>query len=64
MQVLTRGKDALFIESNDSPYVNVVTVLKGNENDPRIKKLMEALHSPEIKKFIQDKYQGAIVPAF
>jgi len=25
---------------------------------------MEALHSPEIKKFIQDKYQGAIVPAF
>jgi len=61
---LNPGKDALFIESNDSPYVNVVTVLKGNENDPRIKKLMEALHSPEIKKFIQDKYQGAIVPAF
>ena len=61
---LNPGKDALFIESNDSPYVNIVTVLKGNENDPRIKKLMEALHSPEIKKFIQDKYQGAIVPAF
>ena len=39
-------------------------VLKGNESDPRIKKLMEALHTPEIKKFIEDKYQGAIVPAF
>ena len=52
------------IESNDSPYVNIVTVLKGNESDPRIKKLMEALHTPEIKKFIEDKYQGAIVPAF
>lgn len=61
---LTPGKDALAIESKDSPYVNIVTVLKGNESDPRIKKLMEALHSPEIKKFIQDKYQGAIVPAF
>jgi len=39
-------------------------ILKGNENDPRIKKLMAALHSPEIIKFIQEKYQGAIVPAF
>ena len=61
---LNPSKDALAIESKDSPYVNIVTVLKGNESDPRIKKLMEALHSPEIKKFIQDKYQGAIVPAF
>ena len=61
---LNPSKDALAIESKDSPYVNIVTVLKGNESDPRIKKLMEALHTPEIKKFIQDKYQGAIVPAF
>ena len=61
---LNPAKDALFIEANDSPYVNIVTVLKGNENDPRIQKLMVALHSPEIKKFIQDKYQGAIIPAF
>jgi len=61
---LNPAKDALFIEANDSPYVNIVTVLKGNENDPRIQKLMAALHSPEIKKFIQDKYQGAIIPAF
>ena len=61
---LNPGKDALAIESNDSPYVNIVTVLKGNENDPKIKKLMEALHSPEIKKFIEEKYKGAVVPAF
>ena len=61
---LNPGKDALAIEAKDSPYVNIVTVLKGNESDPRIKKLMEALHTPEIKKFIEDKYQGAIVPAF
>ena len=61
---LTPGKDALAIESKDSPYVNIVTVLKGNESDPKIKKLMEALHSPEIKKFIEEKYKGAVVPAF
>ncbi|WP_054748744.1 MetQ/NlpA family ABC transporter substrate-binding protein [Veillonella rogosae] len=63
---LTPGKDALAIESKDSPpYVNIVTVLKGNESDPKIKKLMEALHTPpEIKKFIEEKYKGAVVPAF
>ncbi|MFK8907006.1 MetQ/NlpA family ABC transporter substrate-binding protein, partial [Streptomyces sp. YS-3] len=37
---------------------------KGNEADPRIKKLAELLNSAEVKKFIQDKYQGSVVPAF
>ena len=61
---LNPSKDALAIESKDSPYVNIVTVLKGNESDPKIKKLMEALHTPEIKKFIEEKYKGAVIPAF
>lgn len=50
---LNPSKDALAIESKDSPYVNIVTVLKGNESDPRIKKLMEALHTPEIKNSLK-----------
>ncbi len=37
---------------------------KGNENDPRVKKLAKLLTSPEVKKFIEDKYDGAVVPAF
>jgi len=57
-------KDALLIEDKDSPYVNIVAVRKGDENRPEIKKLIEALNSPEVKKFINDKYQGAVVPAF
>lgn len=57
-------KDALYIESKDSPYVNILVVRKGDENRPEIQKLVKALQSPEIKKFIEDKYQGAIVPAF
>ncbi len=36
---LNPGKDALAIENNDSPYVNIVTVLKGNENDPSHQKI-------------------------
>ncbi len=57
-------KDALFIEDKDSPYVNIVTVRDGDENRDDIKKLMAALKSDKVKKFIEDKYQGAIVPAF
>ncbi|MCH4167286.1 MAG: MetQ/NlpA family ABC transporter substrate-binding protein [Megasphaera sp.] len=57
-------KDAIFIEDKDSPYANVLAVRTGDENRPEIQKLMKALNSPEVKKFIEDKYQGAIVPAF
>lgn len=57
-------KDALFIEGKDSPYVNIIAARSDNVNDPAIQKLVKVLTSPEIKKFIEDKYQGAVVPAF
>lgn len=41
-----------------------VAVRKGDENRPEIQKLMNALRSPEVKKFIEDKYKGAVVAAF
>lgn len=61
---LVPTKDALFIEQSDSPYVNILVVRKGDETRPEVQKLTKALTSPEVKKFINDKYQGAIVPAF
>lgn len=61
---LNPTKDALFLEDKDSPYANIVAVRKGDENRPEIQKLMKALQSPEVKKFIEDKYKGAILPAF
>ncbi|MDY3974140.1 MetQ/NlpA family ABC transporter substrate-binding protein [uncultured Veillonella sp.] len=57
-------KDALLIEDKDSPYANIVAVRAGDENRPEIQKLIKALESPEIKKFIDEKYKGAIIPAF
>lgn len=65
--VLQAGIDphkALFTEDSHSPYANIVAVRSGDENRPELKKLMDALHSPEVKSFIQEKYKGAIVPAF
>ena len=57
-------KDSLFTEPKDSPYANIIAIRKGDENRPEIQKLAKALTSPEVKKFIEEKYKGAVVPAF
>lgn len=57
-------KDALILESKDSPYANILAVKKGNEKMPYIKALSNALNSPEVKKYIEDTYKGSIIPAF
>ena len=56
--------DALFIEDKDSPYVNIIAVRDGDENRDEIQKLLTTIKSDKVKKFIEDKYKGAIVPAF
>ena len=57
-------KDAIAIEAKDSPYANIVAVRAGDENRPEIAKLKAALTTPDVKKFLEEKYQGAVVPAF
>jgi D-methionine transport system substrate-binding protein len=57
-------KDALAIEAKDSPYANVLAVRRQDKDKPYIQALSKALNSPEIKKFIEDKYKGSIIPAF
>ncbi|MGC4998994.1 MULTISPECIES: MetQ/NlpA family ABC transporter substrate-binding protein [unclassified Streptomyces] len=62
---LKPAKDAIALESaKNSPYGNFLAVKKGDENDPRVKKLAKLLTSPEVKKFIEDKYQGSVIPSF
>lgn len=55
-------KDAIAIEDEKSPYVNVVAVRKGDENRKEIKTLVEVLRSKEIQDFIIEEYKGAVVP--
>ncbi|MFD4789169.1 MetQ/NlpA family ABC transporter substrate-binding protein [Streptomyces sp. NPDC058459] len=62
---LKPAQEAIALESaENSPYGNFLAVKKGNENDPRVKKLAKLLTSPEVKKFIEDKYQGSVIPSF
>ncbi len=60
------AKDSIAYESSDSEaaktYVNVIAVKEGNENSEGIKALVDVLKSDEIKQFINDKYDGAVIP--
>ena len=57
-------EDALAIEDANSPYVNIVAVKEGNENNPAVLALVEALQSDTVRDFINETYGGAVVPAF
>ena len=61
---LNPTKDALAIEGSDSPYVNILVVRADRKDDAALQKLAKALNSAEVKSFITEKYQGAVVPAF
>ena len=61
---LDPAKDALVIEGKDSPYVNILVARPDDKDSDAMKKLVAALHSPEVKAFILEKYKGAVVPAF
>ena len=55
-------KDAIAIEDSESPYVNIIAVKSGNENNEAVKTLVEVLRSEEIQNFINETYKGAVVP--
>ncbi|MCK9168857.1 MAG: MetQ/NlpA family ABC transporter substrate-binding protein [Treponema sp.] len=62
---LTASKDGLIVEGKDSPYVNILTVKDGMQNDPRIKALAKALTSQKVKDYITKKYpNGEVVAVF
>jgi D-methionine transport system substrate-binding protein len=58
---LVATKDGLYVEGADSPYVNVIAVKAGNENDPRIVALVKALKSQKVKDFVAQKYPNGEV---
>ena len=61
---LNPNKDALVIEGADSPYVNILVTREDNKNAEAVQKLVKALQSDEVRNFINEKYQGAVVPTF
>ncbi|MCQ2596020.1 MAG: MetQ/NlpA family ABC transporter substrate-binding protein [Treponemataceae bacterium] len=62
---LVATRDGLFVEGKDSPYVNIISVKAGKENDPKVVALVKALQSDKVKNWVQNRYpNGEVVIAF
>lgn len=62
---LNASKDGLVVEGSDSPYVNVIAVKAGHENDEAVKALVNAVKSEKVKAWIQKKYpNGDVISVF
>jgi len=61
---LSPKKDALALESDNSPYVNIIAIRIGDKDRPDLQALQAAMTSEKMKQFILEKYKGAILPAF
>ena len=65
---LNAATDAVAIESADSlagtTFANILVVKAGNEEKPELQAVLKALQSDKTKKFIEEKYQGSVVPTF
>ncbi len=61
-------KDALAVEDKDSisaeRYANILAVKEGREEDPGIKALIEALQGEEVRSYIENTFDGAVIPMF
>ena len=68
IQAGLKASDALAIEDKDSlaatTYANVLCVKEGNEQNQATLDLLESLHSETVRTFIEDTYEGAVVPSF
>ena len=60
--------DAIAVEETTSvaatTYANIIVVKKGNEENEKIKVLLEALMTDAVKNYIEENYAGAVVPVY
>lgn len=56
--------DTIAMEKADSPYVNIIVVKQGDQDQDWAKKLVEAYHSAEVKAFIEEKYNGSVLTSW
>jgi D-methionine transport system substrate-binding protein len=61
---LSSQKDAIAVEDNTSPYVNIIAARPEDKDDPAYQKFVKAFQSATVKEFINENYQGVLVPAW
>lgn len=61
---LDPAKDALTREDPKGPYVNLIVVRSEDKDKPWVKALVESYHTPEVKKFVEEKFKGAVLSSW
>lgn len=61
---LSPTKDAIAVEASTGPYANVIAVRAADKDKPWVAKLVKAYHSPEVKKFVLEKYKGSVITSW
>ncbi|MDQ1902785.1 MetQ/NlpA family ABC transporter substrate-binding protein [Paracoccus sp. WLY502] len=61
---LNPNEDTVGMEKADSPYVNIIVVRQGDQDQDWAKKLVQAYHSAEVKAFIDEKYEGSVLTSW
>lgn len=61
---LVPTEDSILLEEKDSPYANIISVRPGEEKEDRFVKLLKVLQSDKVKSFIEENYEGGVIPAF
>ncbi|EIJ48319.1 metal ion ABC transporter periplasmic component/surface antigen protein [Herbaspirillum sp. GW103] len=61
---LSPTKDSIAVEASTGPYVNVIAVRAADKDKPWVAKLVKAYHSPEVKKFVLEKYKGSVITSW
>ncbi len=57
-------KDALFLESTDSPYTNLIVVREGDQDLPKVKDLVKAYQSPEVEAEAKKLFGDSAIPGW
>lgn len=58
---LFANRDRLFAEDKDSPYVNLIVARTDNKDEDKVKKFVQAFHSPEVTKAAEDQFKGGAI---
>lgn len=58
---LIAERDGLFVETEDSPYVNIIVSREDNKNEEKVKNFVKSYQSPEVVKAAQDEFKGSAI---
>lgn len=61
---LSPSDDSIFSEGADSPYANLIAVRTENKDEEVVQQFIDLYRSDEVKQFIEENFDGSIIPSW